>query len=269
MLRMGWVEQKGWQMARLPTRTTPEQKEAMLLHGTWHLFLARREQLYAANERKNREDREPKGVLFDRALKEFMPKPGQEPPAVRPKRSGLRNMHEALAEYDKAMEGVVLTDEGMELHAPGDIVDGEMPRMEDGAMPGDFDGGEMADAVAEVVDWDDEEVQRAKAKVDRLEGTKLEVAEQLKWVLDHVWDDKVKRQAQAPTRMAWTILKQCRESATFREKFILTILPKMLPKDLGEREEKDEDGFEGDEVVDALGEIMAMSEAVQSGGGRA
>jgi len=243
-------------MPRKPTKATQEQKDAMLKYGTWHLFLARKEQYYAENECKPREERSTKGDLFDKALKEFMPKAGEVPP-VNAKRVGLSRAKEALREYDESNKGRVFTDEGVELRAPGDYVNGEAPDLS--APPGEPEG-DMGDIGDEVPDWDDDDLEEAKSKVDALTGTKIEVAEQLKWVLDHIYDDKVKLRKQAPAPMAWTIMKQCRDSATFREKFILTILPKMLPKDLGEREEKEDDSFDGDEVVDAIGEIMAMAE---------
>jgi hypothetical protein len=240
-----------------PQALQPDQKQAMIAHGTWGAFVAEREELKG------------KGVSGYKATKQlldkYMPKPGQEPLPGAGKIPVYTNRKKNKEAYEEAVKGVVRSDVGADLHAPGEFdADGKVKAGKvDGAAPGDFDGGEMGNiGGGPVVDAVEVEGLGGDPEgVEEFEGLKgaMKAEAQLRWVIAHIDDPRVTLAQHAPHPMAWTVLSTCRKSVTFKEKFLLTILPKLLPRNVGE-EKGVEEGYDGDDLVDALGEVQRSAD---------
>jgi hypothetical protein len=243
----------------------------MIAHGTWGAFVAEREELKSA------------GVSGWNATKglldKYMPKPGQEPLPGAGKRPVYAHRAKNKAEYEKVMKGKVRSEVGADMHAPGEIRgDGEGARVEAmdveaGIAPGDFGGGEGDVGVGEAVvdEAEDRDVLLGVGAggaagvgdgLDEFVGQQggMRFEAQLRWVIAHIDDDEVKVKSHAPHPMAWTYLSTCRKSMAFKEKFLLTFGPKLLPKNVGEEKGVEGDEFDGDEIVDALDLVRASAD---------
>lgn len=242
-----------------------EEKQVMIDHGTWPAFIAERQQL---KENVYGGKPVPKDIVRG-LVDKYLPKPGQEPLPTAGKRIAWQDCPKAKEEYDQIMSGKVLTEEGAELHAPGEL--GDDGKLRSGAemsefAPGDYDGGDMGDIGDGVVLDDAEDAEELKSEtvagVDEFEGDKggMRFEAQLRWVIAHIDDDKVKLKKHAPHPMAWTYLSTCRKSASFKEKFLLTFGPKLLPKNVGDEKQSEDDSYDGDNLVDALSVVRQTAD---------
>ena len=232
-------------------QVTQENKQAMIEHGSWGAFCAERDEL--------KKDGPVTVHVVQALINKYLPKPGQEPLPNAGKRPVYTWKEREKAKYDEAMEGKVFSEIGAELHAPGELNDdGQLRSGADASekAPGDFDGGDMGDIGdgAVVDDNEDHSVLDHVEGVEEFEGQKggMRFEAQLRWVIAHIDDDNVKLKKHAPHPMAWTYLSTCRKSASFKEKFLLTFGPKLLPKNVGDDKPSEDDSYDGDNLVDAL-----------------
>jgi len=213
-----------------PKRVSPEMKQAMINAGTWALFVEKRTILKDGGMTAKQ--------ACDAALKEFMPEGNikdlsiPDPDVKRPSISAVSKKEIELYEEEKALK--VFGDDGNEIKAPGD-----------------YEGDAEKEA------WD-KAIKQSASEGGAAAGVSIE--KQMLWVFENVDNPKVEGLGNAPCSGAWTMLKRCRNDDEFLSKFLLTILPKFLPKNIGEKNEDESKGFDGEDLVDHLRGITEIAE---------
>lgn len=208
-------------------------KKAMIDAGTWGMFVGKRDQL--KSEGMSARD------ASESALKEFMPRPdvnGNLPKVEGVKRPSVGqhikpHQEEELKAYEEEKAEKVFSDDGKEVKAPGD-----------------FEG--------------DAEKEFYQKSLQAMQGAEVDfnvpMQTQIQWVMNSIDDPNVFQLSHAPCPSAWTLLKRCRDDSDFQSKFLLSILPKFLPRNLGESEKtEDEDNYDGRDIVDRLHEIQQIA----------
>ena len=106
----------------------------------------------------------------------------------------------------------------------------------------------------------DREREEAQLKMNRLsafEGREASEVEVIRWVVRNM-DVKDVGVKDCPDPAAWTFLKECRSSPSFRQTFLAQVWAKILPARVSSGNEDDKGAIDGSNTVSMIEKILAL-----------
>lgn len=254
----------------------PEDKIAMMKAGYWAGFVAMRDRKVKEGVGRAKANRESLAAVMPLVRKKLaeLEADGVDVDEMEVRRPGAVQIPgmqaRELEALEQELEEVAVVD-GVAVSAPGDVVEvvrakrtatSEQPDavglvVEPGTEPAGFERSADLEAVLGGIDVGSpsEPSELKAAEFDR----------QMKWVVGVLERKGPVRADDAPSGMAWAYYRMCKDSVAFREKFLMKMLERMLPRDMSGAGSGAEDDGLGVErgLVDYMAEVAEMARAAE------